>query len=90
MTPATAHPIDLILADPMIRAVMKADRIDVAEMKTLLCNVTRRLAASRVPANDDSGLPSPAEDAVNRYAISAAANAGHIAYRSACACQLSR
>lgn len=79
MTPAIAHPIDLILADPMIRAVMKADHIDVAEMKTLLCSVRRRLIASPEAAIDDSDRPNAAQDATNRYGISAVASAGQLA-----------
>lgn len=79
MTPPTAHPIDLILADPMIRAVMKADHIDVAEMKTLLCSVRRRLIAPPGTAVDDSGLPNAARDATSLYGISVAANSGLIA-----------
>ncbi len=71
--------IDLILADPMIRAVMKADHIDVAEMKSLLCSVRRRLIASPGTAVDDSGLPNAAPDATNRYSISVAASSGQIA-----------
>lgn len=82
MTPATAHPIDLILADPMIRAVMKADRIEVAEMKTLLCSVGRRLATSPGAVVDDGGLPNAAADAAQKYSMVAAASAGRTTYGS--------
>lgn len=72
MTLPTAHPIDRILADPMIRAVMKADGIEVAEMKSLLCDVRRRLTAA--PVVDDSGLIN-----AGGYGALAAANAGRLA-----------
>lgn len=39
--------IEDILADPMIRVVMKADRIDAREMARLLGDVSRRLELSR-------------------------------------------
>lgn len=67
MTLPTAHPIERILADPLVRAAMKADRIEVSEMKSLLCNVRRRLTAS----------PAVQEDVASRYGV--AANAGRIA-----------
>ena len=71
MTPPTVHPIDRILADPMIRAVMKADGIEIAEMKSLLCNVRRRLTAS--PIIDDGGLVK-----AGGYGALMAASTGHL------------
>jgi hypothetical protein len=77
MTLPTVHPIDRILADPMIRAVMKADGIEVAEMKSLLCNVRRRLTT---PVVDDSGLfnAGGADNGPARYGALATADAGRL------------
>ncbi|HWK68842.1 MAG TPA: hypothetical protein VNS34_28285 [Rhizobiaceae bacterium] len=79
MTLPTAHPIDRILADPLIRAVMKADGVEVMEMRNLLCTVRRRLTA---PAAHDDGGPlnkTGAQDVCAAYPAFATANAGRLA-----------
>jgi hypothetical protein len=32
-----------MLSDPIVRAVMEADRVDAGELEALLCSVARRL-----------------------------------------------
>lgn len=68
--PGGDRTIEAILVDPMVRAVMKADRVDVGEMKRLLLEVRTRLPGRRdasmsaadgqrspVLASDDDGPP---------------------------------
>ena len=42
--------IDSVLSDPMIRAVMKADRIEARDFEMVLRSAARRLATSQAPS----------------------------------------
>ena len=42
--------IDSALSDPMIRAVMRADRIEARDVEIVLRSAARRLAAAQAPS----------------------------------------
>jgi len=49
MLPRSAPTIDELLADGLIRAVMRADRVEPGELKRLLDDVARRVVPQRAP-----------------------------------------
>jgi putative (di)nucleoside polyphosphate hydrolase len=56
-SPRSRTPLDELLADPLIRLVMRADRVDAAELERLLRGVSSSLATAG--RNQSSGPPVP-------------------------------
>ena len=54
MLPRPASTIDDLLADGLIRAVMRADRVEPGELKRLLDDVARRVVSQRAPRPSQS------------------------------------
>ncbi len=47
MSPLSPRTIDDLLNDPLIRKVMRADRVDAASLKTTLAGVAEKVVAGR-------------------------------------------